>query len=116
MAFQLLFPEEAKNETRAVTPVFPGKVTGHRYLLMEFYCVDPGCGCRRVMIDVVDTETDRHVATINHAFEPPKPPFEDKGQTFLDPMNPPSALSNGLLDMFTKMVANDEEYRQRVFQ
>jgi len=114
MAFHLLFSEEAKNETRAVTPVFPGKVTGHRYMLMEFFCVDPGCDCRRVMINVLDTEDDMHVATINHAFEPPKPPFEDEGQTFLDLMNPQSALSDDLLDMFKKMVADDESYRQRL--
>ncbi len=114
MAFHILFPEEAKNETRAVTPVFPGKVTGHRYMLMEYFCIDPKCDCRRVMINVIDTENDMHVATINHAFEPPKPPFEDEGQTFLDLMNPQSALSDDLLDMFKKMVADDEEYRQRL--
>jgi len=114
MAFHLLFPKEAKNETRAVTPVFPGKVTGHRYMLMEYFCIDPKCDCRRVMINVIDTENDVHVATINHAFEPPKPPFEDEGQTFLDLMNPQSALSDDLLDMFKKMVADDEEYRQRL--
>ena len=59
-------------------------------------------------------ENDKQVATINHAFEPPKPPFEDEGQTFLDLMNPQSALSDDLLDMFKEMVANDEVYRQRL--
>jgi hypothetical protein len=37
MAFHFLFPEEAKNESRTVAPVFPGKVTGHRYMLMEYF-------------------------------------------------------------------------------
>jgi len=55
-----------------------------------------------------------HVAAINHAFEPPRPPFEDEGQTFLDPLNVKSAMSDVLLDLFVDMVTNDEGYRQRL--
>ena len=72
-----------------------GNLPGHTFLFMEFYCVDPDCDCRRVMLNVLDTESDKRVATINHAFEPPEPPFEDEEQTILDPMNPQSALSEG---------------------
>ncbi len=39
------------------------------------------------MINVFDVERKRHVATINHAFEPPPPRFADEGQTFLEPLN-----------------------------
>jgi preprotein translocase subunit SecA len=114
MAFHLLFPEEAKNESRTVTPVNLGNLPGHTFLFVEFYCVDPGCDCRRVMLNVIDTESQKHVATISHAFEPPQPPFDDEGQTTLDPMNPQSRMSDALLDLFEEMIANDEVYRQRL--
>jgi preprotein translocase subunit SecA len=65
---------------------------------------------------VLEMDHEKHAPIIHtqHAFEPPKPPFEDEGQTFLDLMNPQSALSDDLLDMFKKMVADDEKYRQRL--
>jgi len=81
MAFHLLFPEEAKNKSRTVTPVNLGNLPGHTFIFMEFYCVDPGCDCRRVMINVIDTENDEHVATINHAFGPPKQARSRKRRT-----------------------------------
>lgn len=114
MAFHILFPDEAKKETRTLTPVTSSGAAGHTYLFMEFYCVDPGCDCRRVMLNVIDTESREHVATINHGFEPPEPPFDDEGQTFLDPMNPQTVMSQALLDLFIDMVARDETYRQRL--
>lgn len=54
----------------------------HRtFVFMEACCTDPQCGCRRVMLNVIDAETHNHVATINYAFEPPMPPFEDEGSS-----------------------------------
>jgi hypothetical protein len=67
-----------------------------------------------VLLNVIDTETRKHVATINHGFEPPKPPFDDEGQTFLDPLNPQSPMSGALLDLFEDMIANDTGYQERL--
>src|SRR5450759_4670754 len=114
MSFHLLFPEEAKNETRTVTPMNHDHLPSRAFAFLEFYCVDPSCDCRRVILNVIDPKNGKQVATINHAFEPPKPPFEDEGQTFLDLMNPQSSMSDALLDLFEDMVANDEVYRQRL--
>jgi hypothetical protein len=116
MAFHVLFPDEAKQESRTVTPVNLGDLPGHTFLFVEFYCVDPQCDCRRVMLNVIDTETHKQVATINHGFEPPRAPFEDEGQTFLDPTNPQSSIADGLLDIFEKMIARDEAYRERLLR
>ena len=112
--FNLLFPEEAKKECRIVTPTSYAGLPGHTFLFMELYCVEPRCDCRRVIINVMDTERRKQVATINHGFEPPKPPFEDEGQTFLDPLNPQSSMSRALLELFTDIIADDEGYRQRL--
>ncbi len=66
------------------------------------------------MLNVIDTKSRKHVATISHAFEPPQAPFDDEGQTFLDPLNPQSSMSDALLDLFEDMIANDAAYRQRL--
>ena len=114
VAFHTLFPEEAKNECRSVTPFNDPALPSRAFLFVEAYCVEPKCDCRRVMINVIDTERREQVATINHAFEMPKPPFEDEGQTFLDPLNPQSPLSDAFLEMFEKMIANDDAHAVRL--
>lgn len=113
-AFHVLFPREAKEECRTITPFNHASLPRRTFLFMELYCDEPRCDCRRVMLNVYDTERRQHVATINHAFEPPKPPFDDEGQTFLDPLNPQSSMSEALLDLFVAMIVDDEGYRQRL--
>lgn len=114
MPFHLLFPEEAETECRSITPLNHEGLPNRAFLLMEFFCADPSCDCRRVVLNVVDTETSRQVATINHAFEPPEPPLDDMDQTFLDPINPQSSMSEALLEIFEEMIARDAAYRERL--
>ena len=112
--FHTAFRETAEIETRTVTPLNHDGLPHRPFLLMELYCNEPRCDCRRVLINVIDTERGQQVATINHGFEPPAPPYDDDGQTFLDPLNPQSAMSAGLLRVFEDMIASDGEYRQRL--
>ena len=35
------------------------------FVFMEAYCAEPRCDCRRVMLNVIDAETQSHVATLN---------------------------------------------------
>jgi hypothetical protein len=114
MPFHVLFLDVAQDECRTLTPINHETLPQRTFLLMELYCVEPRCDCRRVMLNVMDTEAHTHVATINHAFEPPKPPFDDEGQTFLDPINPQSPMSEALLDVFEEMIANDASYQARL--
>jgi len=114
VAFHVLFPEEARDECRTVTPFNDRVLPSRTFLFVEAYCVQPHCDCRRVMITVIDPERSEQVATINHAFEPPRPPFMEEGQTFLDPLNPQSSLSEGFLELFERMIANDAAYAARL--
>ncbi len=84
------------------------------YLLREAYCVESGCDCRRVLLQIWHGQRPRQVATLNYAFDPPKPPFDDEGQLFLDPINPQSELSDALHDFVENMPATAHEYRQRL--
>lgn len=114
LAFHALFPDEAESECRTVMPFGSHVLPNRTFVFVEAYCVEPKCDCRRVMVNVIDAEEHRHVATINHGFEPPEPAFEDEGQTFLDPLNPQSSMSEAFLDLFEEVIASDEAYRQRL--
>lgn len=114
IGFHLLFPDEAENECRTVIPVGRTDLPQRTFAFLEAYSADPRCDCRRVMLNVIDAGTHNHVATINYAFEPPMPPFEDEGQIFLDPLNPQTAMSPAFLELTADMVARDRGYHDRL--
>ena len=95
-----------------------GRVTlpADEYGFDEMYCVDVGCDCRRVVINVFARHAHALVATINHAFDPPTGKYGITEQTFLDPINPQSEWSPALLDLFVNVVLADENYRKRLEQ
>ena len=115
-----LFPEMAARERRSVIlrPGVPEKsqaiLPSGEYALDELYCEEAGCDCRRVVINVWWREAKAHVATINHAFEPPSPDALVPEQTFLDPLNPQTKWSAALLDLFVNVVLLDRSYRERL--
>ena len=53
LAFNSRCPETATRETRKVTITLPDPVIPMgTYILMEFYCPDRACDCRRVIIQI----------------------------------------------------------------
>ena len=114
VSFSALFPDVEAREVRSVTPIGNPGLPERPFMFLELYCREPGCDCRRVMINVMDVERKQHVAIINHGFEPPEPRFADAGQTFLDPLNRQTKWSRAFLDIFVKMIANDADYRERL--
>jgi hypothetical protein len=116
LPFDTVFPELARDETRSWHILHQPGLPSGTYVLREFYCDEPGCDCRRVLLQVHWAEQRRVVATMSYAFEPPRPPFEKEGQLFLDPLNPQSQYSDALMDMFRKMVREDVAYRERLIR
>lgn len=109
------FPEIARLETRtAIIGAEYAELPADEYIFVENYCADPSCDCRRVVIAVLSGRRHAQVATINHAFEPPSASDLEEDQTFLDPLNPQSDISPGLLDLFERVVLKDEAYRRRL--
>ena len=111
--FHLLFPEIGSAQTRTVRVSAGRSIPKGEYGFFDRYCVDPDCDCRRVMLSVYSRARDALVATINHAFDE-KNAEPDLGQTFLDPLNPQSRRSSGLLDLFTHELLRDEPYMRRL--
>jgi len=83
-------------------------------LFREFYCDEPKCNCRRVLIQVSSAERNRVVATISYGLVPSKSAYHDEPQMFLDPMNPQSSASAALMNVFQAMIASDDDYRGRL--
>lgn len=122
MRFGQFFRELAERETRTVTLTAPAMQFGRlvlpadEYGFDEWYCVKADCDCRRVMIHVLARHARAHVATINHAFDPPTHDDDPPEQTFLDPLNRQSEWSEALLDLFVNLVLADAVYRQRLLR
>jgi hypothetical protein len=55
--FMERFPEVGARETRSVTVTNRQDLPDGEYGFLEFYCNEPGCDCRRVMIDVLRPES-----------------------------------------------------------
>lgn len=106
------FPEIAKKETRSVTVTKHDFLPPGCYLFIEAYCTEPGCSCRRVILNVVGRVMG-HLATLNHALDPDGNKDIEMPQTFLDPLNKQSQYSQAFLELFKTLVL-DEPYAGRL--
>jgi hypothetical protein len=83
---------------------------GH-YGMVEFYCPDPACECRRVMLNVVEkAHPDRSLASISYGFDRED---EDAGP-YLDPFNPQCSYAEQLLQLVEEVILSDSDYVARL--
>jgi hypothetical protein len=63
--FVRFFPQQGTAETRVLTthghPILPDD----EYALLESFCADAGCDCRRVMLNVIGRRQQGVLASIN---------------------------------------------------
>ena len=68
--FHTRFRDLAAHETRSVTVRGTPGLPDGEYGFIEFYCDDPGCDCRRVVINVMCSTTGPRIwASINYGWE-----------------------------------------------
>jgi len=103
-----MFPEGI-NECRAVHSRKYAGLPDDEYGFVELYCTDSTCDCKRVMINVIATKTQQHLATINYGFDPE----DDMPGPFLDPLNKQSKYSMIFLSMFEQFI-KEPEYLSRI--
>lgn len=127
--FMERFPKLAPQETRSVTVAGRKDLPDGAYGFVELYCNEPGCDCRRVIINVLRPETGwrKAWATIGYGWEslafyrkwggPHIDPAELKGP-YLDPLNQQSEYSPALLDLFRFLIEAPDyvERLQRHYQ
>ncbi len=117
LPFNLLFPDVARDEARALLVRWPhGGLPVDSYVLVEHYCAEPGCDCRRVLLGVIRASTRAHVATLSYDFGAPgrhgvggRP-----GVASLDSKNPQSELAPELLGFFQETCLSDRLYTSRL--
>jgi hypothetical protein len=117
--FMERFPELGARETRSVTVPQQQDLPEGEYGFVELYCDEPGCDCRRVVIDVLRSETgwSKVWATISYGWESldfyrkwgmsDSDPIQIKGP-YLDPLNPQTKYSSALLNLFRFLLQSPE--------
>ena len=106
-------PELAERETRTITVLkAQDDLPEGTYGLIESYCPDPNCDCRRVMLNIAcEEQLERgYLATVSYAFDRD----DDMAGPFLDPLNPQSEYSEALLQLVTDVVLNDQRTIERL--
>lgn len=68
-AFDTFFPEIARKETRCIQIFDDPELVGDLFILMELFCDEPKCDCRRVMLNVISEKRRKPVAVINFGWE-----------------------------------------------
>jgi hypothetical protein len=105
-------PELAARETRVMHTLVPQEeLPVGAYGLLEFYCPDPACDCRRVMLNVAEEkQPDHFLASISYGFDRD----DEMAGPFLDPMNPQSQYAEQLLRLVEETVLSDPRYVARL--
>lgn len=105
-------PELAAEETRVLT-LFQSQrgIPPGSYGLLESYCPDPTCDCRRVMLNVAEEQQpERFLASISYGFDRDAP----EAGPFLDPFNEQSPYAQALLELINEIVLSDAAYLARL--
>ena len=108
--FVQFFEEQGIAETRTITIRLHDALPDDEYGLVEAYCVDPGCDCRRVMLNVMARRQKKQLATISFAFDR----SGEMAGPFLDPLNPQSRYAEDLMALVVKVALTDRHYVARL--
>jgi hypothetical protein len=110
--FPVVEPELAPQETRVLYVLAQtDELPVGNYGLLECYCPDPDCDCRRVLLYVLEErQPARVLATISYAFDE----GAEMAGPLLDPLNPQSEYAEVLLDRVERFVLTDANYVARL--
>ncbi len=120
-------PEIAEKETRTLilSAGSSESIPPGQYALIEYYCVDPKCDCRRVMLHIFSEQEKSNVAVVNFGWESRL--FYEKwlGDTdedwikelkgpSLNTWSPQASYAQELLTVIQNFVLKDKEYVKRL--
>jgi hypothetical protein len=110
--FVMIFPEQGERETRTITTRGHHLLPDDEYALVDAYCPDPACDCRRVLLNVVGRRQMRrgYLASISFAFDREA----DLAGPLLDPLNPQSPYAEALFAYVAQILATDPAYVDRL--
>ncbi len=123
-AFHEKFPAIARTETRSFQAIGDPLLDGGEFGLIEMYCDEPGCDCRRVMFNVISRQQQETVAHIAYGWESdefyvnwlgdddPDIIRELQGPV-LNSMSPQSKIAPALIP-WLELILEDAQYVERI--
>jgi len=110
--FYVVEPELAFQEMRVLHVLAAtDELPKGNYGLLEYYCPDPDCDCRRVMLNVVEErQPGSFLASISYGFDAD----DELSGPFLDYLNPQSPYAEALLYDVERFVLGDPDYVARL--
>lgn len=101
--FVSVFREQGLQETRVFITRGHAGLPDDTYALMEAYCTDPACDCRRVMLNVIGQhQGPTPLASVSFAFDRDA----EMAGPFLDPLNPRSQHADILFPLVVQILAD----------
>ena len=124
-SFHEKFPEIAEKETRVITTINDPELPNGEYGLLEAYCAEAGCDCRRVFFNVHSERRNELVAVIAYGWEDSKfyaDWFGDNDPMIIGELKGPilnaasyqSELAPILLDRVKNYILKDKYYIERI--
>ena len=111
--FQQICPKLAMDEQRSIRLEGSSDETdlpSDEYGLIESYCQEQDCDCRRVILTVVSKHRNKVEATISFGFDP----AGDMPGPFLDPLNRQGKYADEVLDLVASLLRRDRDYVARL--
>jgi len=123
--FHEKFPAVAEKETRSITIFDNPELPNDTYGLIESYCADPGCDCRRVFLSVLSSRKKKLLAVIAFGWESRKyyakwlgdndpQAINDLKGPVLNSTSPQSKLAPEILELVNRVVLQDRKYIERL--
>lgn len=124
-AFHEIFREISEKETRSINVFDSPGLPDDSYGLIELYCNDPGCECRRVFFNIISMKQEKVLAVISFGWESEefyskwmgstdKQTIKDLKGPILNLMSPQSKYAPKLLELITNVVLQDKHYIERL--
>ena len=122
--FALRCPEIAERETRSISVLRDEAVPIGDYVLIEYYCGDPRCDCRRVLLQVIEQHQPAAVlASISFGWAPfayyarvlnSRSLAKNMTGPSLDPLLPQSEYAEALFELVCMLCLENRDFVQRL--
>ena len=123
--FHDYFPELAEEETRSFTVFDDARLPAGSYGLIESYCDERGCDCRRVFFSVISSRSKQIEAVIAYGWESREfyaewmgnddpDTIRDLQGPILNQLSPQSRHAPAILEMVRDVVLQDAAYVERL--
>jgi hypothetical protein len=125
-SFYQIVGQRALRETRCAVIPEGMELPAGKYAFMEWFCDDPACDCRRVIIQVWREDTETKIwATLTYGWDTPAyyaqwshcgmgAQAEEMATATLEQISPQTEFSHALLDVFKNVLLQDADYVARL--